>query len=133
MRNKKARILVVDDLPDWRAVLSALLTDEGYEVWSASSRYEALRIIDAEYLDLAILDVRLDEADEDNRDGLSLMREIKGKNPTIAIIILTGYASVKMVREALEPNQNGISSALDFVEKSEIEMLIESVRRALDR
>ena len=133
MRSRQGKVLVVDDLPDVRMTLSGLLCDEGYAVRSASSRYEALRIVDVEYFDVAVLDVRLEETDEDNRDGLLLMHEIKGKNPAIAIIILTGHASVEMVREALEPDEKGMSSAFEFLEKAEVYSLTECVRRAVER
>ena len=129
----KNRILVVDDLPDVRATLSGLLSDEGYDVRSASSRVEALQLVDAERFHVAVLDVRLDETDEDNQDGLLLMHDIREKDPTVAIIILTGYANVKMVREALQPDREGVSPAFGFLEKSEVGQLPEYVKRAFER
>ena len=129
----KGRVLVVDDLPDVRTTLSGLLSDEGYEVRSASSRVEALQMLNAERFHIAVLDVRLDEADEDNQDGLLLMHEIREKDPNVAIIILTGYANVKMVREALQPDREGVSPAFGFLEKSEVDQLPEYVSRAFER
>ncbi len=129
----KGRVLVVDDLPDMRATLSGLLQDEGYDVRSASSRAEALQMLDAGRFHVAVLDVRLDEADEDNRDGLLLMHEIKEKHPATATIILTGYADVEMVQEALQPNREGISLASGFLQKSEMDQLPEYVQRAFER
>jgi CheY-like chemotaxis protein len=111
-------------LPDVRATLSGLLSDEGYEVRSASSRVEALQLVDAGRFHVAVLDVRLDETDEDNQDGLLLMHEIREKDPSIAIIILTGYASIKMVRDVLQPDRDGVSPAFGFLEKSTIADLI---------
>lgn len=127
----KGRILVVDDIPDVRATLSGLLSDEGYDVRSASSREEALQMLDAERFDVAVLDVRLDETDEDNRDGLLLMREIKELDPVAAIIILTGYADVQMVRDVLQPDVQGGAPAFGFLEKSEMDHLPAYVDRAL--
>jgi len=129
----KGRVLVVDDLPDVRTTLSGLLLDEGYDVRSVSSRAEALQILGTERFHVAILDVRLDETDEDNQDGLLLMREIREKDPTVVIIILTGYANVKMVREALQPDCEGVSPAFGFLEKSEVDQLPEYVNRAFER
>ncbi len=129
----KGRVLVVDDLPDVCATLSGLLSDEGYELRSASSRVEALQMLDAERFHVAVLDVRLDEADEDNQDGILLMHEIREKDPNVAIIILTGYANVKMVREALQPDREGVSPAFGFLEKSEVDQLPEYVNRAFER
>ena len=129
----KGRILIVDDVPDVRATLSGLLSDEGYDVRSASSRVEARQMVDAERFHVAVLDVRLDEADEDNQDGLLLMHDIREKDPNVAIIILTGYANVKMVREALQPDRQGVSPAFGFLEKSEVDQLPEYVKRAFER
>jgi CheY-like chemotaxis protein len=127
----KGYILIVDDLPDVRVTLSGLLSDEGYDVRSASSREEALRMIAADRFDVAILDVRLDETDEDNQDGLLLMHDIKDETPETVIIILTGYANVKMVRDALQPNQEGEAPAFGFLEKTEVDQLPHYVDRAM--
>jgi CheY-like chemotaxis protein len=128
----KGHVLVVDDLPDVCTTLSGLLSDEGYDVRSASSRAEALQMVDAERFHVAVLDVRLDEADEENQDGLLLMHDIREKDPTVAIIILTGYATVRMVQDALQPNREGISLAFGFLQKSEVGQLPEYVKRALE-
>ena len=122
---------MVDDLPDVRLTLSGLLSDEGYEVCPVSSRAEALQAVDAGHFHVAVLDVRLDETDEENREGLLLMREIKEKDPNVAIIILTGYADVQMVRDALQPDRDGKSTAYGFLEKTEVEQLPACVERAL--
>lgn len=129
----KGRVLIVDDLSDVRATLSGLLSDEGYEVRSVSSRIEALEALDAERFHVAVLDVRLDETDEENQDGLLLMHEIREQDPSVAIIVLTGYADVKMVKEALQPDREGVSPAFGFLEKSEIDQLPEYVKRAFER
>lgn len=128
----KGRILVVDDLPDWRKTLSGILRDEGYDVYVAESRQEALHLLNTERFHLAVLDARLDETDETNREGLELMRQIKAQDPTVLVIILTGYADVDMVQEALRPQQNGLPLAYSFVEKPNTHELIEFVRRAFE-
>lgn len=124
------RVLVVDDLEDWRKTLSGLLAEEGYDVRSAASKAEALDVLSAESCNVAILDVRLDETDEDNREGLVLMHEIREKHPAVAVIILTGYADVDMVREALEPRDGEGSPAFGFLEKTKMDQLAEYVKRA---
>ncbi|MFN8456328.1 MAG: response regulator [Anaerolineae bacterium] len=129
----KGRILVVEDLPDWRATLSGILFDEGYEVCAAGSRQEALQLLAHDRFHLAVLDVRLDESDESNREGLELMRQIRAYDPTTLVIVLTGYADVSMVQEALRPQNNGLPLAYSFVEKMHPEELLEYVRRAFDQ
>lgn len=124
------RVLIVDDLPDWRTTLSGLLRVGGYNVQVASTMEEALSLLKQEYFHVAILDIRLDETDERNKDGLVLMHQINRKFPLTAIIILTGYADVKMVRDALQPDADGVSPAFSFLEKSEVELLPNHVERA---
>ncbi|RPJ27448.1 MAG: response regulator [Chloroflexi bacterium] len=128
---KKEKILVVDDLPDVRATISGLLSDAGYDVRSTSNRSDALRLLRMDQFGAAILDIRLDETDEDNREGLLLMHEIKKDYPRIAIVILTGYADVKVVREALQPDQEGNIAAFGFLEKTELDQLNDYVARAM--
>jgi len=99
-------------------------------VRAVGSRVEALGALNTECFNVAVLDVRLDESDEGNQDGLILMHEIRERYPSVAAIILTGYATVEMVREALEPGNEGNSPAFGFLEKTEMDQLPEYVRRA---
>jgi CheY-like chemotaxis protein len=126
-------ILVVDDIEDWRDTVSGLLEEEGYLVKTASSMEEALTLLETVSFCLAVLDVRLDESDEGNRDGLELMHKINRLYPTVRVIILTGYADVAMVQEALQPDETGTSAAFGFIQKTEMEDLLDSIRRAAKR
>jgi len=130
---KRIQVLIVDDLEDWRVALSGLLTEEGYDVHSAASRIKALDAFDAKRFDVAVLDVRLDDSDEANQEGLILMHEIKERRPSVAVIILTGYASTEMVREALGPDAGENSPAFGFLEKTEIDQLPEYIKRVAQR
>ena len=129
---KSGRVLVVDDQPDVRATLSGLLSDLGCEVNSVSSRAEALIAMDSELFHVAVLDVRLDDSDSDNRDGLLLMHDIRRKWPSTSVLILTGYSTLAIVQEALQPNRDGASLAIGFLEKSEFDRLLDYVEMALD-
>ena len=125
------RVLVVEDFPDVRQTLIGLLAHEGYEVQGAASLQEARARLVSTAFGVAVLDIRLDDTDEDNRDGLILMYEIQRKYPKTAVIILTGYADVDMVRRALEPDETGRAPAFGFLEKNEINRLPEYVSRAV--
>lgn len=129
---RSGRVLVVDDLPDVCTTLVGLLSDSGWEVNPASSRAEALQLMDTESFHVAVLDVRLDESDEDNRDGLLLMEDIHREWPSTAVIILTGYGTVDMVQKALQPDRQGTSLAFGFLQKSEFDRLLEYVEMALE-
>jgi len=83
-----ARILLVDDEPNIRLFYSAALADEGHEVIEASSWAEALRFLEAEPLDLVVLDIRLG-----SQSGLELLQRIASHPARVPVIILTAYAS----------------------------------------
>lgn len=129
----KPRVLLVDDLPDVRATLAGLLKDAGYEVCPVSSRPAALDAAATSRFHVAILDVRLDETDVENREGLQLLHELKAYYPSLSAIILTAFADVAMVKEALRPGPSGEPLAFDFVEKSQIHNVLASVRQALEQ
>ena len=126
------RILVVDDVPDWRAMLTGLLSEERYHVKAVDSSSEALRLLARERFHVAVLDVRLDETDEGNTEGLDLMYRVRAVDPTMAIIILTGYPTLDMVTQARRPAETGVSPAFDFVEKDKISQdLLPGIKQAL--
>jgi CheY-like chemotaxis protein len=126
----QGQILVVDDFPDVCLTICGILEDAGYTAMSASSLQEALQRLEVERFHAAVLDVRLDDSNEDNQEGLTLMHEIAEKYPSMAIIVLTGYPTVERIREALQQNRQGVAPAFDFLQKSELSKLPDSVQRA---
>lgn len=131
MANERHRILVVDDLQDWCETIGGLLEDEGYNVQTAGSRTSALELLQADNFDLAVLDVRLDEQDEDNVEGLDLADKIKQHSPNVKVVIITGYDTKDLVRKALEPDPQGQTLAEDFIPKTETERLVKTVKSVL--
>ena len=129
------RVLVVDDLPDLRQTIAGLLEDDGWEVRAAASIEEVEVLVREEHFDVAILDVRLDEQDIENRDGLFRMHALNKNSPSTAIIILTGHADVGMVQEALQRQPGEVLStpAFGFLEKFQIEQLTTWAEMAFDQ
>lgn len=125
------RILVVDDLPDWREMVGGLLQDAGYNAQVAADADEAMRLLRQQPYHVAIIDLRLDERDENNQEGLALAERMKAHLPELAIIMLTGHADIPAVKRALQPQESGGSVAFDFLEKHEMSKLLPSVRIAL--
>lgn len=92
----KAHILIVDDEETLRHFLKLTLQDEGYKVTTATDGREALRLVEQQEFDLALVDLRMEEV-----GGLEVMRHIKQVSPSTGVIILTAYASVPSAVEAL--------------------------------
>ena len=85
MRSTKRHILCVDDNDDTCFMLSTLLGQAGYEVRSASSITEGLRLAESEHFDLYILDSQIR-----GRNGLDLCRRIREFDRTTPIIFFYG-------------------------------------------
>jgi len=78
-------ILHVDDEPEIRELLQAALAASGFRILSVPSALEAIRAVEAEKPDLLIADMQLAD-----RDGLELIREVKGRHPDLPVMMLTG-------------------------------------------
>ncbi len=94
---KRKRILVVDDEVKLAFLLKQSLLNLGseYEIETANSGVEALRIIEQDPCDLVITDFRMR-----GMGGLELMRTIKSGNPETPVILMTAYGSPEIVAEA---------------------------------
>jgi len=131
MIDRRQKILVVDDLPDWRKTLKGLLADEGYEVEVADSLSSASTSLKGRQFDLVVADVRLDESDVNNTDGLELATMVKEQYPGIKVILITGYETQAVVERAMIPNAEGESLVADFITKAQISELLQIVSRVL--
>jgi DNA-binding NtrC family response regulator len=98
--------LIVDDEAIVRDSLSKWFHEEGYEVGSAESAAEALTRLAERRWDLALVDIKMP-----GTDGIELQRRMQEIDPEMAVIIMTGYASVETAVQALK---NG---AYDYVTK----------------
>ncbi len=101
------RILVVDDEPNVRTVLTMLLEDDGYEVVSAEDGQKGMAMIDGlTDLDLVITDLKMPGA-----DGLTLLRALKQQGRDVPLVMITAYGSIEKAVEAMK------SGAADFITK----------------
>ena len=82
-------ILVVDDEPNYLIILSELLRDEGYEIFTAPNGKEGLAIVQEVDLDLIITDMQMP-----GMDGLQLLEKIKEGNAHLPVIMITAFAEV---------------------------------------
>lgn len=101
------RILVVDDEPNVRTVLTMLLEDDGYEVLTAENGERAMSAIDdGPDLDLVITDLKMPGA-----DGLALLRHLKQAGREVPLVMITAYGSIEKAVEAMK------GGAADFITK----------------
>jgi len=116
-------ILVVDDEKNIRRTLRMVLETEGYAVQEAESAEQALKLLEAEPVDLGIFDVRLP-----GMDGLSLLSRARELWRDLPVIVVSGHADTPDVVEAMK------RGALDFLSKPvDRDRVVVSVRNALAR
>jgi NAD(P)H-flavin reductase/CheY-like chemotaxis protein len=92
---KNDSVLVVDDEAIVRESLKDWLASAGYDVATAESAEEAIRLINRRDFSVLVLDIRLP-----GRTGLSILKEVKAQRPWIKAIIITAYPSDETMREA---------------------------------
>ncbi len=132
MAERTYSILIVDDIADWRETIKGLLEDEGYIVEVAGSTMEAVEKLKKMSFDLAMVDIRLDETDEWNIEGLDTLAQIiKNDYPHIKTIVLTGYATQRTLEQAMKPDASGERLVDYFMEKTETEELVKEVNELL--
>jgi DNA-binding NtrC family response regulator len=123
MINMRKRILVVDDVPDWRAQLRAILKSD-YEVKTVDSYEDAIQVVRNREVELAIVDLRLSPSDESNRQGMDLLRVLAEYR--INAIVLTGYPEEEIKEEAEEKY-----NAFDFIDKATLANNFQRVREVV--
>ncbi len=102
-------ILIVDDNPDIRNILNELISDLGFKTRVAANFQQALSEIDKKLPDVALLDVKL--SNTENNEGLKLLEHIKSKNKDIPVIIISGHANIEMAVDSLR------LGAFEFIQK----------------
>jgi len=96
MMQETAKILVVEDEVGSRLTLSGILEDAGYEVTGVEKGTEALEVIKDGNFNVIITDIKLPDV-----GGMSVLELAKEINPDVAVIIMTGYASIETAVNAV--------------------------------
>ncbi|HLB25741.1 MAG TPA: sigma-54 dependent transcriptional regulator [Nitrospirota bacterium] len=117
------KILVVDDEPGMRSLLSKVLIKGGYFVNAFEAGEEALQTLSEEEYDLAILDIEMP-----GMNGIELLKRIKQKDPSLSVVMITAYGSLQSAVEAMR------QGAYDYLSKPfEMEEIKLVVEKALER
>lgn len=117
-------ILVVDDELDIRELVAGVLEDEGYDARAAADSDSALEAVAVRRPSLVLLDVWLQGS---KLDGLELLDEIKRRDPSIPVLVISGHGNLDTAVAAIR------KGAADFIEKPfEAERLLLMVARATE-
>jgi two-component system, NtrC family, response regulator AtoC len=95
---KKA--LIVDDIPEYLDTLEAYL-EERFDILKAKDLSEAKDAAADSQIDLAVIDIRLKEDDQTNKDGLVLLDWLKKRQPSASVIVMSAYREFEYAVEAL--------------------------------
>jgi CheY-like chemotaxis protein len=127
----KQTILLAENNQIFRSLAQEFLENAGYLIVICTNPYEARQVLLTQAVDLAILDVRLlNDNDDRDRTGLRIAREVAPHVPKIILTVIDN--TIDVVREALKPDMNGKSPAVDYISKQVgLEVLLTAVRGVL--
>lgn len=127
----KEKILIIDDEPDIRSVVSDILEDEGYSIETASNAIEGNEVFVRFNPDLVLLDIWMpDENGNGNgNEGLKLLEKWQQQDVlNQPVIMISGHGNIETAVEAVK---NG---AYDFLEKPlSTSALMLTINRALEK
>ncbi|WP_428261274.1 sigma-54-dependent transcriptional regulator [Haliangium sp.] len=101
----KARILVAEDEPNLRRVMTAMLSRDGYEVIPAVDGADALAQLDGT-VDVVVTDLKMPKV-----DGMEVLRRVAAEYPAVPVVMITAFGSVGHAVEAVK------AGAFDYIEK----------------
>jgi DNA-binding NtrC family response regulator len=102
----KPKILVIDDDTSLRRVLEYNLHEAGYQVFTAASGEEGVRLFSEELPSLVITDMKMP-----GMDGMQVLKAVKERSPETLVIIITAFGTVDIAVEAMK------AGAYDYITK----------------
>ena len=119
----KDKILLVDDEPDIREILSLALCDMGYQVLEAENGFQALELFCDARPSIVLTDIKMP-----GMDGIELLQKVKYENPEAEVIMITGHGDMDLAVRSLK------HEATDFITKPiNVDALEIAVKRARDK
>ncbi len=117
-------ILIVDDEADIRDLVAGVLGDEGYSTRTAADSDSALAALADRRPSLLVLDIWLQGS---RLDGIELLEEVKRRDPTLPVIMISGHGNVETAVAAIK------RGAYDFIEKPfQADQLLLIIQRATE-
>jgi DNA-binding NtrC family response regulator len=118
--SQTVKVLVVDDDKKIRTLLLDTLSALGYKTIGARDGEEALALLEKQKPDMVISDIKMPKL-----NGLSLLRNIKNKDPKIPVLMITGYNFTYTKDQAIDNGADGFLAKPFRISK--IEELMQSV------
>lgn len=119
----RGTVLIIDDEPKLRSLLSRIIELEGYHVIEAATAKEGLKELEKAEIDVVITDVKLPDG-----NGVELTQKMKSLHPNIEIIVLTAFGSIA---DGVKAIKNG---AFDYMTKGDDnDKIIPLLYRAVDK
>lgn len=106
MLPEQRQVLIVDDEPNLRRILSAQLTRDGYDVLSAEDGEAGLALLRENHINLVITDLKMPRV-----DGMTLLKRAIEEEPELPVVVITAHGTIDTAVEALK------LGAFDFVTK----------------
>src|SRR5215475_3965514 len=118
-----AKVLIVDDEPGMRRILSVNLRRDSHVVVEASGALEAISLAGTEEFDVVLTDQKMPDG-----SGLDVLRAVHEDDPTISVIFLTAVGTLELAVESMR------QGAFDFLTKPFIpDVMRAAIRRASER
>lgn len=122
---KKMRIMIIDDENIVGKRLKPALEKTGDIIETFEDAEKALQRFDEQHFDIIVTDIRMDEI-----DGIEVLEHVIAKSSRTKVIIITGYATVEIAREAMT------KGAFDFIAKpfkpNDLRTIIKKASKALE-
>jgi DNA-binding NtrC family response regulator len=123
MPTSPSAILIVDDEPAYRSMLSALLTGAGHSTITAGNGVEALAVLTSTTCHVVLLDVHMPRL-----GGMETLKALQVHAPGVEVIMLSGAADIRLAVECMR------AGAYDYITKpTSAEEILTTVERALER
>jgi phosphoserine phosphatase RsbU/P len=121
------RILIADDQPDILQALQMLLTEAGFQTELVTSVNAVIHSLERGSVDLLLMDLNYQRDTTSGREGLDLVTRVHKQDPTLPIVVMTGWGSIETAVEAMR------RGARSFVQKPwENAVLVDILRREVD-
>ncbi|GLI52828.1 sigma-54-dependent transcriptional regulator [Thermodesulfovibrio yellowstonii] len=116
-------LLIIDDEPLQREILLTILSEEGYNVYAASSLEEASKIINETLPEIILTDLKLG-----NQNGIEILNSLPEEPFRPAVIVITAFGTISSAVNAIK------QGAFDYLTKPlDKEVLLVTIRKAEER